>query len=406
MKLKLYEKYKQSGIDWIEEIPEDWEVRRVKDVCNSFDYIRIPLSGELRGKMDNQKYDYYGASGIIDKVEDYLFNGIYILIGEDGANLLSRTKPLAFLANGKFWVNNHAHIIKPKKYNNINYFVNALESLDYSIWVSGAAQPKLTQEALNNVCLYYPPRQTQTKIANYLDQKTAQIDKKINLLEQKLSKYEELKKTLINETVCRGLDKNVELKESGVEWIGKIPKYWEVKRVKDVFNIGRGRVIAQTELIENGKYPVYSSQTENEGCLGYINTFDFNKQLLTWTTDGVNAGTIFQRKGKFNCTNICGTLFPKNKKLNLNYQKFALQISATNNKRIDTNGAKIMNNEMKIIKIVFPPPFEQIQIANYLNEKCNKIDKIRTTLKREITLLKEFRKTLINDVVTGKVKVN
>src|SRR5690606_9731913 len=142
-----------------------------------------------------------------------------------------------------------------------------------------------------------PDEKEQTRLANFLDTKTSVIDKKIKLLQQKIKHYKAYRKTLINEAVTKGLDKNVQLKNSNINWLEKIPEHWEVRRIKDVFTISRGRVIAKTELKDNGKYPVYSSQTKNKGILGYIDTFDFNSNLLTWTTDGVNAGTVFIREG-------------------------------------------------------------------------------------------------------------
>lgn len=184
-----------------------------------------------------------------------------------------------------------------------------------------------------------------------------------------------------------------------------IPEHWEVKRVKEIFYIGRGRVIGQDELVDDGKYPVFSSQTENNGCLGYIDTFDFNVTLLTWTTDGANAGTLFKREGKFNCTNVCGTLKPKKRKENLDFILYVLQIAAKHNKRIDTNGAKIMNNEMSVLPLLYPPTEEQEAIAQYLNDKTTQIDTILTNISEQITKLTQLRKTLINDVVTGKIKV-
>jgi type I restriction enzyme S subunit len=195
------------------------------------------------------------------------------------------------------------------------------------------------------------------------------------------------------------------LKDSGISWMGSIPEHWEIKRIKELFETSRGRVIGQNELIDNGKYPVYSLQTENDGCLGFIETYDFNKTLITWTTDGANAGTVFKRSGKFNCTNICGTLTPIRKNVDIDFMTFAVQESAKHNKRIDTNGAKIMSNEMRIINIVFPPLYEQLSISAFLNEKSQKIDQILYNLKNQIETLKELRKTLINDVVTGKIKV-
>ena len=111
-----------------------------------------------------------------------------------------------------------------------------------------------------------------------------------------------------------------EYKESGVEWIGKIPKHWETKAVWMMFHLGRGRVISNEEIVANpGQYPVYSSQTENEGIMGYIDTYDFDGDYITWTTDGAKAGTVFYRTGQFNCTNVCGTLLPKNQGLDLSF---------------------------------------------------------------------------------------
>jgi type I restriction enzyme S subunit len=150
-----YEKYKDSGVAWIGDVPEHWEVKRLKYVANNLNYKRIPLSSEQRSGIE-KIYDYYGASGVIDQVDDFLFDGDFILVGEDGANLITRSVPLAFKASGKFWVNNHAHILQPKN-GNIEFFTYYLESIDYSIWISGSAQPKLTSENLMNIHVGFPP---------------------------------------------------------------------------------------------------------------------------------------------------------------------------------------------------------------------------------------------------------
>ncbi len=141
-------KMKRTDVEWIPEMPQHWRLVRVKDVMEFFNTVRVPLSAAERGVMTERIYDYYGASGVIDKIEAYHFDGTYILIAEDGANLLTRSKPLAFLATGKFWVNNHAHILKPRWGGDDTFFVTLLESRDFSLFVTGAAQPKLTMENL------------------------------------------------------------------------------------------------------------------------------------------------------------------------------------------------------------------------------------------------------------------
>lgn len=126
----------------------------IKRFFTSLDNRRIPLSAEDRGYRQGE-YPYYGASGVIDHVEDFIFSEPLILVAEDGANLISRSTPLAFEATGRYWVNNHAHVLKP--IDGLTYFwSHALQDLDFTPWVTGAAQPKLTAEALMNIPLQYP----------------------------------------------------------------------------------------------------------------------------------------------------------------------------------------------------------------------------------------------------------
>lgn len=194
-------------------------------------------------------------------------------------------------------------------------------------------------------------------------------------------------------------------KPSGIKWLGEIPKHWEIKKIKTIFNIGRGRVISQQELEEMGNYPVYSSQTKNNGILGYIQTYDFDCTQITWTTDGVNAGTIFLRSGKHNCTNVCGTLRPKQDE-NMSFLSYAIKIATPHYKRPDTNGAKIMNNEMANIEIVYPPLQEQKEIAEFLDSKCEKIQNYIDKKQKLITLLQEKKQALINEAVTKGLNPN
>ena len=192
------------------------------------------------------------------------------------------------------------------------------------------------------------------------------------------------------------------MKGSGIEWIGEIPEGWELTKVKRIFDIGRGRVISQQELTSVG-YPVYSSQTKNNGCLGYISTYDFDKSQLTWTTDGVNAGTVFLREGKYNCTNVCGTLAPKNDTNDLRYLKYALEYIAFYHKRADINGFKIMNNEMAEIELLLPPLFEQQNIANYLDFKCSQTQSILEQSLFSIEEYKKLKQAVITQAVTKTI---
>ncbi|KNB63117.1 restriction endonuclease subunit S [Chryseobacterium sp. Hurlbut01] len=191
------------------------------------------------------------------------------------------------------------------------------------------------------------------------------------------------------------------LKKSKFEWFDEIPLSWGESKISYLFEIGRGRVISQQELKENGKFPVYSSQTKDNGCMGMIETYDFDDNLITWTTDGANAGTVFIREGKFNCTNVCGTLKPI-LDIELKYYYYYLQFVTQFYKRPDTNGAKIMNNEMANIHALIPPKQTQIRIAEFLDKKTAEIDTIIQKKESLLLLLEEKKKAIINEAITGK----
>ncbi len=197
----------------------------------------------------------------------------------------------------------------------------------------------------------------------------------------------------------------MEHKISKFQWFNEIPSHWKESKISYLFEIGRGRVISGPELKEDGLYPVYSSQTKNDGCMGMIDTYDFDDDLITWTTDGANAGTVFIRSGKFNCTNVCGTLKPV-VDADLKYYYYYLQFVTQFYKRPDTNGAKIMNNEMASVHALIPPLSEQTKIAAFLDRKTALIDTIIEKKQKLLQLLEEKKKSVINEAVTKGLNPN
>ncbi len=195
------------------------------------------------------------------------------------------------------------------------------------------------------------------------------------------------------------------LKKAKFHWVDEIPTHWNEGKIKYFFEIGRGKVISKQELKLNGSYPVFSSQTKNNGCLGFIDTFDFDDNILTWTTDGANTGVVFERLGKFNCTNVCGTLKPV-KDLSLRYYLYLLQFLTPFYKRPDTNGAKIMNGEMAEIPCFTLPKEEQTQIATYLDHKTQIIDALIEKKEQLIKILQAQRQAIIHEAVTKGLNPN
>jgi type I restriction enzyme S subunit len=196
---------KPSGVEWLGDIPEHWNVSRIKTEFQCLNYRRLPLSGTDRGAMTLRRYDYYGASGVIDKVDDYLFDDDLLLIAEDGANLVLRNLPLAIIARGKFWVNNHAHILKPK-HGNLEYLAAVMESLNYVPWISGAAQPKLTQERLMSISICVPPRDEQNAIIQTVKTETSPLQAAVDHAKSEISLLREYRARLISDVVTGKLD--------------------------------------------------------------------------------------------------------------------------------------------------------------------------------------------------------
>ena len=133
------------------------------------DAERIPLSVNEREKR-KKVYDYYGASGVIDKVDRYLFDKPLLLIGEDGANLLTRSKPIAFIAQGQYWVNNHAHVLDSVDGLLLEYVAAYINAINLSLYVTGTAQPKMNQEKMNSILIPIPPTEEQQRIVQRIEQ--------------------------------------------------------------------------------------------------------------------------------------------------------------------------------------------------------------------------------------------
>ena len=145
----------------------EWSACTLQDAVDFLDGQRKPLESADRAKRQG-KYPYYGASGIIDSIDDYIFDEPLILLGEDGANIINRSSPLCFIATGKYWVNNHAHVMRPHKGQNIRFLRELLESLDYTRYNTGTAQPKLNQEKCRTIPLSLPIYEEQCHIADFL----------------------------------------------------------------------------------------------------------------------------------------------------------------------------------------------------------------------------------------------
>lgn len=186
--------------DYPFDIPDTWKFVRFGELLITRDSERVPVSVSDRNKRA-KIYDYYGASGIIDKIDDYLFDDELLLIGEDGANLLSRSTPIAFIAKGKYWVNNHAHVLDACCNLNLNYICYHINAISLAPYVTGTAQPKMNQENMNAIWIALPPLEEQHRIVAKIEELLPYVDRyavAYEKLEQFNTKFpENMKKSIL-----------------------------------------------------------------------------------------------------------------------------------------------------------------------------------------------------------------
>ena len=275
------------------EIPKGWEWERFGNIMINKDSERVPLSVAQRQQL-KKTYDYYGASGVIDKVDKYLFDKDLLLIGEDGANLINRSTPIAFIAKGKYWVNNHAHVLDVCSGMALSYvalFINAISLVDY---VTGTAQPKMNQEKMNSILLAIPPVKEQHRILEKMSMVDAFIDEYASL-QTKLdsldnSVYELLRKSILQEAIQGKLVPQIAEEGTAQELLEQI-KAEKQKLVKE----GKLKKSALTDsVISRGDDNKYYEQIGKK-CLDITDKIPF---VIPETWQWVRIRDVFQLNPK------------------------------------------------------------------------------------------------------------
>ena len=248
-----YEKFLATGeIRCIDDeipfdIPDTWEWVRFGNIVINRDSERIPLSIAQRSSLA-KVYDYYGASGVIDKVDRYLFDKDLLLIGEDGANLINRSTPIAFIASGQYWVNNHAHVIDCINSTLMQYlclYINAISLIDY---VTGTAQPKMNQEKMNSILVCVPPQKEQSRIVTQIE-KLSPLIRHYHLIQTKLDTLNSeiksfLKKSILQEAIQGKLVPQIAEEGTAEELLKRIHK--EKERLVTEGQLKRKDVVEST----------------------------------------------------------------------------------------------------------------------------------------------------------------
>ncbi|MEQ1847279.1 MAG: restriction endonuclease subunit S [Nitrospira sp.] len=184
----------------IDKLPINWEWIPLGEYVENHDAARVPVSSKEREKRQG-KYPYYGASGVIDQIDGYTHQGEYLLLGEDGANLLARSKPIAFLANGKFWVNNHAHVLKCRGEAPNAYLAYYLNRIDLAPYVTGTAQPKLSQAKMNKIPIPVAPLDQQKRIVAEIEKQFSRLDEAVANLKRVKANLKRYKASVLKAAV-------------------------------------------------------------------------------------------------------------------------------------------------------------------------------------------------------------
>ncbi|MFR0600393.1 restriction endonuclease subunit S [Lactobacillus equicursoris] len=358
-----------------------WEQHKISQIADRFDNLRVPVTASKRQKGSTP---YYGANGIQDYVNGYTHDGEFLLIAEDGANDI-RNYPVNYV-NGKVWVNNHAHVIKGKANIANNLFLQyAFKSINIESYLVGGGRAKLTAEVMMRLPIKLPSIEEQNKIGKLVHS----LDDTITLHEEKQRQLEQLKKALLQKMFA---DKKEypELRFNGFS------DSWNKNKVSELFTITRGYVLPakDTKPTPEGDYcyPVYSSQTAQNGLMGYYNKYLY-KDAITWTTDGANAGTVRFRTGKFYCTNVCGVLLTKKAKAS---EMIAMALNKVTKKYVSYVGnPKLMNNVMGEIVISLPTNTEE---QNNLSFLFNNLERAIILTEHKIEQLKSLKQALLQQM--------
>ena len=392
-------------------LPKGWEEVKLGDFCDILDNQRIPISSEKRAEIKGN-IPYYGANGVQDYINDFIFNETLVLLAEDGGNFNDyQTRPIAYMIHGKSWVNNHTHVLRAK--NGENYFLfYSLVHKDITSFINGGTRTKLNRGELVKIPIFVPPLEEQKKIADIL----STVDKKIAFVEENINATEELKKGLMQKLLTEGIG-HTEFKDSE---LGRIPESWEIKSLSKVCN----------KVVDKNKDLLYVNVLTNSATLGIISQNEyFDREIVTEKNlvnyfvvnkfdyiynprISINApcGPINQcKKYENGIVSPLYTVFRIEKdSINNDYLEFYFLSNHWNKYIKDNSNTGARHDRMSIsdklffsMPIFIPPVEEQKQIAEILST----VDKKLENLKNKKLFFEELKKGLMQKLLTGEVRV-
>lgn len=440
--MKTYKKYKDSGIEWIGGIPEHWEVKRLKFVA-----INQPSNVDKKSKEGEEEVflcnyvdvyknefiddslQYMKATATDAQIKKFILEKGDVLATKDSEDPSDIAVPALVTKDFENVVcGYHLTMMKPIKDKLVGGFLFRLLQSDsyrsyFEIMANGVTRYGLSTGAFNNLEVVTPSVEEQTQIAQFLDQKTAELDQAIALKEELIALLKEERAALINEAVTKGIDSNVSMKDSGIEWIGKIPEHWEMVRMKCIVNaIGDinhympPTIESGIPYVMTGNLEEFVSNIDFERCkkVSQIHYNNLSKKIKNTKGDLILAryatiGTVcyVDIDMEFLVSYSCVTIKPNSSKLLGLYLFYFFKSSVfiiEIGKQVNSNTqGNVGIQDLKEIKIVLPPIQEQKELVKYIEIKSREIDQEIKLTEEEINLLKEYRQSLISEAVTGKI---
>lgn len=428
--MKKYPKYKKTNIEWLEQIPEHWEVKKFK-------FINAEVETGKRENSEKEEVLSIGGEHI-QQSKFYLKNKRYVsldfynnynkgrlkigdtLLVKDGATI-GKAMFVNSLPSVNMMLNEHVFRIN---YNKLLYYIIISSEVQKYFWMSNqsSAQESITLDTLNSLPILLPPLSEQKAIADYLDKKTSEIDQIIEAKKKLIALYNEEKSALINKAVTKGIDDKAKLKPSGVEWLGDIPQHWEVKKLNRIADITLGKTLSSKKkgdmteeyYLRSANIDWYKPRLDSIKKMWFTphekSKMKVEKYDLIVSEGGDVGRTCIWNDEIENCyiqnsvhrvrfENRIEALYYLN--LFVLYGKLGVYDSVVNRISI----AHLTVDKISSLVFPFPPLKEQEKIVEYIEKNVRVIDKKIANAKRLIELMTEYRTTLISEVVTGKVKV-
>lgn len=435
-----YDKYKDSGIAWIGEIPEHWNLALVKSIFNRRTKKNNPILTEERLSLSIEKGVtlYSEKTTNLDRFKedftqyqiaypnDIVLNSMNMIVGAIGiSHYLGCVSPVYYVIAPKdknINVNYYGYLLNNFRIRNLYHALGeGIYAIDRGEGRINTCRLKVSYDKFGSIIVPIPSINEQLSIATYLDQKCSEIDELITLQEEMITKLQSYKQSVITEAVTKGLDKNVPLKDSGIEWIGEMPKHWNICKLKNIFLLSTGTTpkdfdqTSEEDNLINWYTPsdildscndLFSSQRKLSEKVIYANKISlFPIGTLLYVGIGASAGKVgYANENGYSNQQITG-LIP----LNCYSRFYFYYLSALKDKIRDNaffTTLPIINNAYLGQELIpFPTLSEQQSIANYLDQKCSEIDELISIKQQKIEKLKDYKKSLIFECVTGKRKV-